>query len=287
MAELRERALAYAQRFGLRHAVLPGRSGSVLFGEAEDGSHGNFNPASYRAIAASPDWSRRLLKAHTAAKRSRVHAEWSWRELDCAVSSDALLMNVFCHPEVLAQPALRALLGVDANAVAQFGVKPRLPLANGRFDTSEADMQVGDLLVEAKLTESDFQTARPALVERFRDLHTVFDIAALPQTAAQIVDFAWDEATQSQVPVLRGRSGDFLHYQLIRGVLAAHASGLRFTVVCDARRADLIAAWSTVQQAVVHPGLRWRLQLLTWQETAACLPADLQRFLAEKYGILA
>jgi hypothetical protein len=33
--------------------------------------------------------------------------------------------------------------------------------------------------------------------------------------------------------------------------------------------------------------LRSRLALVTWQELAAAVPADLQSFLKEKYGIIA
>jgi hypothetical protein len=43
--------------------------------------------------------------------------------------------------------------------------------------------------------------------------------------------------------------------------------------------------WYQVLRAVRPAELRCRLKLLTWQELAAVVPADLQRFLAEKYGI--
>ena len=75
-------------------------------------------------------------------------------------------------------------------------------------------------------------------------------------------------------------------YQLIRGVLAAHASlDGRFCVLCDARRPDLISVWQRIVMAVKPCGLRSRLQLLTWQELAQVLPTDLQGILNEKFGI--
>ena len=81
-------------------------------------------------------------------------------------------------------------------------------------------------------------------------------------------------------------SGDVVRgYQLIRGVLAAHATGGSFCVLCDARRPDLIENWYSVMRAVRSCVLRCRLQLLTWQELAAVLPRSLQKFLAAKYGI--
>jgi hypothetical protein len=74
-------------------------------------------------------------------------------------------------------------------------------------------------------------------------------------------------------------------YQLIRNVLAAYAAGAAFGVLCDARRHDLIEIWYSVLAAVHAPALTPRLKLLTWQALAATLPADLQLFLATKYGI--
>jgi hypothetical protein len=69
-----------------------------------------------------------------------------------------------------------------------------------RFDRTEIDMKLGDLLVESKLTEVDFQTGPESLVASYRDLEEVFDVDSLPRS---------------------GR--DFHSYQLIRNVLAAYA----------------------------------------------------------------
>jgi hypothetical protein len=75
-------------------------------------------------------------------------------------------------------------------------------------------------------------------------------------------------------------------YQLIRNVLAAYAADAAFCVLLDARRHDLIESWYAVLSAVHSPSFATSLKLLTWQELAACLPTDLQHFLAAKYGIL-
>lgn len=75
-------------------------------------------------------------------------------------------------------------------------------------------------------------------------------------------------------------------YQLIRNVLAAHATNTSFCVIHDARRPDLREAWFQVMSAVRSAELRVRLKTLTWQELAALLPSDLQRFLDLKYGIV-
>jgi len=147
--------------------------------------------------------------------------------------------------------------------VPEFGVKPRTPLKGGKRDITEVDMRVGDLLVEAKLTESDFQSAKMGLVERYCDLEEVFDVAELPV-----------------------RGGRVMGYQLIRGTLAAFASECSFCVLCDARRPELVEIWYSVMRAVRSFELRCRLKLLTWQELAGAVPVELRDFLAEKYGIV-
>lgn len=171
-------------------------------------------------------------------------------------------MNIFCHPGVMRSTKVQAMLGVGPNAAPQFGFKPRTALHRGQRDNTEIDMKVDDLLVEAKLTESDFQSAKFDLVHRYRDLETVFDISEL-----------------------RVRNDRYNNYQLIRGALAAYVTGCSFCVFCDARRPDLVEAWYGIMCAVRLPELRCRLKLLTWQELATVLPGDLQHFLAAKYGI--
>jgi hypothetical protein len=261
--ELSLRGLKFAKAHGFLHERTDGRIPGVLFGRDEDGRHGNFHPLAWREICNHSQWVKRLDKVHTAFRRSRARANWPWKELDCAHSSDALLMSIFCHPEVLTSARVRTILGVAPGAFPEFGFKPRTPLQNGRFDNTEIDMRLDQLLVEAKLTESDFQSARPGLISRYRDIETVFDLSELPS-----------------------RDGKYRGYQLIRGTLAAYATGSSFCVFCDSRRADLIEGWYAVMRAVRPIELRCRLKLLTWQELAVALPGDLQRFLADKYGIL-
>ncbi len=78
----------------------------------------------------------------------------------------------------------------------------------------------------------------------------------------------------------------YASYQLIRNVLAAFAAGSSFCVVHDARRPDLREAWFEVMAAVKSAEMRVRLKVLTWQELAALLPAELKEFLDVKYGIV-
>ena len=261
--ELSLRNLRFAMVHGFLHDRTDGQIPSIIYGRDDDGRHGNFYPASYQRICRNPEWSKRLNKVHTASKRARARSNWRWNELDCSNSSDALLMNIFCHPKVLPSLPVQGMLGIESNEIPEFGFKPRTPLQSGRHDNTEIDMKVDHLLVEAKLTESDFQSARLDLICRYRDLETVFDLSALPV-----------------------RDGKQSGYQLIRGTLAAYASGCSFCVFCDARRPDLIEGWYQVMRAVRLFELRCRLKLLTWQELAAVLPNGLQQFMAAKYGIL-
>lgn len=279
--ELSARSLAYAAK--LPHERTWSSSPSVLFCADEIGkSHGNFLDASFRRIHAHPAWAARLSKVYSASRnlprrydRTLAQGHSPHRELDCAHSSDALLMNIFCYPGVLARPAVQGLLGLTHAVQPEFGVRIGVPLrltrTRGRKselidshpDRTEVDCRLADLLLEAKLTETSFQTAPARLVHRYRDLDEVFDLDELPRHA----------------------SGAFLSYQLIRGVLAAHAHHCRFAVLADARRPDLHEHWFKVVRAVRSFTLRSHLQIVTWQELAAVTPPRVREFLSCKYGI--
>ena len=183
-------------------------------------------------------------------------------ELDSCVSSDALLMNIFCYPRISRSCHFFNLLGVDPGTAPRFGYPARVPLINGKFDRTEADMRLGHLLLEAKLTEGDFQRAPKRVLETYRDFHEVFDRERLPQTERH-----------------------YISYQLLRNVLAAHALQCSFCVLLDARRPDLSESWYAVIKCVKPLELRSALRVLTWQELAETLPSRLRAFLAVKYGI--
>jgi len=243
------------------HEISASATPSVIYCEAA-GAHGNFLPAAYARIIANVAWRRRLKKAYTASRLVPRAADRRRYELECASSSDALLMNVFCYPCATRNRGLCALLGIERGTQPEFGIRARIPLSNGGTDRTEIDMRLGSLLVEAKLTEGDFQRAPMHRLAQYRDVERVFDPAALPN-----------------------RSGVVHHWQLVRGVLAAHARTASFAVICDRRRPDLIDAWFAVMRAVRDCELRTRLGIITWQEIAAQAPPRVQRFLAEKYGI--
>ena len=251
--------------------------------EPDGDCHGNFLPESYRAILANPLWARRLRKPHTSARTALPHNDRGfWSELDSSNSSDALLMNIFCCPGVFDDCRVFSLLGLESGAVPEFGFKARVPLLGRKFDRTEVDMRLGSLLVEAKLTESDFQTRERAVVESYRDLAKVFDCRLLPVWRGSSTGVPGSETRATPARTTR-----YASYQLIRNVLAAHANDCAFCVLCDARRPDLQQAWYEVMRCVRPVELRLKCKVLTWQELAAVLPNALQGFLEEKYGITA
>ena len=260
--ELSSRNAIYASSLRLPHVTSYGEMPVVVYRPSEL-RHGNFFDASYRSILNRPEWKHRLRKVHAQARRALPRSDVGWKELDSSMSSDALLMNVFCCPGVTDSRALALKLGFEVGEFPEFGFRARIPRDGSRLDRTEIDMKLGTLLAESKLTETDFQNQRPEIVESYRELREVFDGELLPR--------------------LNGR---YVSYQLIRNVLAAQHLGMSFRVLVDARRPDLIEAWFAVMKCVRLADLRTRCKVLTWQELAELLPDKLQVFLDRKYGIV-
>jgi hypothetical protein len=300
------------------HVESYGREPVIVYEPDGDARHGNFFDEAYAAIVANKEWMRRFDKIHAQGRAlPKAESGRRWRELDSSMSSDALLMNVFLGFGASELDGLKGALGVEPDALPVFGWKARVPLASGRFDRTEVAMRWGGLLVEAKLTETDFQTQAAKGLEGYRDFDAVFDRDLLPRVellAARrrtAVEFAeeftqeWEEA--GELPeleahevarefqagiVARARAAEpveagYAGYQLIRNVLAAFAEGCCFCVVHDARRPDLREAWFDVMRAVRSAEMRTRCKVMTWQELAGWAPVELQEFLEEKYGIVA
>ena len=310
--ELSVRNRAWAR--GRAHVESYGGEPVIVY-SPEDDRHGNFFDPAYAAILARPDWMRRLKKAHTG-RRTLPRSERPWCELDSSTSSDALLMSVFCTPGVLDSAPVRDFLGLYSDADAVFGWKARVPLKNGRTDTTEVDLRLGPLLIEAKLTEADFQTRAASVVEGYRDFEEVCAPDLLPRVAlreerrripaefAEAYTQEWEETGGTPDPDAAAIACEYqaalveqawqaapaipayASYQLIRNVLAAYAHGCSFCVLHDERRPDLREAWFSVMSAVTSAEMRARLKVLTWQELATLLPDDLQEFLNLKYGIV-
>ena len=124
-------------------------------------------------------------------------------------------------------------------------------------------MKIGNVLVEAKLTESDFTAKTKEKVNGYRNFQGLFEVSALPQNHTE-----------------------FLGYQLIRNVIAAFEKDCRFFLICDARRPDLLRSWWEVMRAVKSWEMRQKCGFVLWQEIAAVAPQPVKTFLEKKYGIL-
>jgi hypothetical protein len=262
--ELIARNSSYAALNLLPHVTSYGELPVVVYQQSECGRfHGNFISSSYRAILRRPQWRKRLQKVHSQGRRSLPARDGSWRELDSSLSSDALLMNIFCYPGVTRRMEVCRILGLEPGSVPEFGFMPRIPLFSEATERTEIDMKLGNMLFEAKLTEGDFQVERAELVERYRDFRGIFESRQLPKAMKKYVS-----------------------YQLIRNVLAAHALNLDFCTLLDARRPDLIEDWYDIVRCIRSATLRASCKVLTWQELSICLPSALQSFLSVKYGIV-
>ena len=192
--------MALRNRFyarGRAHVESYGSAPVIVYAPG-NGRHGNFFDPAYQPSSRRPEWMRRFDKVHAQAARSlpkpQLDPNRRWRELDSSMSSDALLMNIFCTPGVAQSPALCDALGVESGSDPTFGWKARVPLASGRFDRTEVDMRLGSLLVEAKLTEVGFQTRTAAIVESYRDFDAVFDRDLLPRV--EIATSRWMRASE-------------------------------------------------------------------------------------------
>jgi hypothetical protein len=225
--------------------------------------HGNFLSASYRAITRRPEWKKRFAKVHSTARRALPKDDRIRKELDSSMSSDALLMNIFCYPGITKRREISSILGTGIGDLPEFGFKPRIPLTSGFVERTEIDMKLGSVLFEAKLTEADFQRQNAAIVEGYRDLEEVFEVNDLPR---------------------RGQM--YVSYQLLRNVLAAQALDLSFCLLLDARRPDLIEDWYEILRCIRTAELRSRCKVVTWQGLVPYLPPRLQTFLDLKCGIV-
>jgi len=172
-------------------------------------------------------------------------------------------MNIFCYPGITRRTEVCGILGIEAGSDPEFGFMPRVPLFSDATERTEVDMKLGHTLFEAKLAEGDFQIQRAEVVEQYRDLREVFEARQLPRVKSKYVS-----------------------YQLVRNVLVAHALGLDFCTLLDARRPDLIEDWYSILRCIRSAALRARCKVLTWQELALCLPSTLKNFLSVKYGIV-
>jgi len=231
----------------------PAPISAVIFKSVKD----NFHTDSHTTIINHVSWQDRLKKRH-----SFFTADI--KEMQSSNSSDALAMNVFCHPDLSNWKGVAQLFNVQAITDINFGYNPDM-LKNGIKEPTptEVDLYLNQSIIcEAKLTESDFTEKAKTSVELYDDFSTVFEVSALKQTETS-----------------------YHNYQLIRNILAAYSEQKQFYLLCDARRPDLARSFFETVRCIKDVNLRLRCNILYWQDIAAACGQDLRDFLAEKYGI--
>jgi len=254
--QLSELAGRYAKEYDLSFETS--RGGVIVFKkDPSKNVHGNFLNSSYRNILRKENCKVRLEKPHP----SFLNRKQEVKELDSCNSSDALLMNIFCHPRIDKWKPLKKLLGLSEIGEPEFGFLAKVKKNSGQDDATEIDMKLDGILMEAKLTEKDFTKKEKRIVESYDNFKKVFSEELLPQS-----------------------SEDYLNYQVIRNILAAYERNLSFLLLCDARRPDLVKEFYVTARCVRDDRLRVKCNIVFWQEITQSVGKELRDFLVERYG---
>jgi hypothetical protein len=244
---LRELSLQYAHKHGFQ--IDTSHSSAIIFHEIKD----NFQPDSFSRIKQKPDWYERTQKAHQNVPNTL--------EMQSSNSSDALLMNIFCHPHIGEWKGVRDLLQVRTIDPV-FGFKALIYKKEHQTDKSEIDMVLDDLFIEAKLTEEDFTQKDASIVEQYEGLTVQFHKDCLIREGER-----------------------FDNYQIIRNLLAAIQHNKRHILLCDARRSDLVRRYMETVCCLQDVATRKKCRVVFWQEIQSACGSGLRQFLEEKYGL--
>ena len=244
---IRQAAITYAADHQLALDEAP--TSAVIFQQISD----NFHPKSWTAIAATADWRLRTQAPHQQLP--------GILQMQSSNSSDALLMSIFCHPNIADWKGVSDLLGCLVES-PRFGFKALVRKDGTEGDATEIDLAVGDCLIEAKLTEKDFTEKDIADVSHYSDLTSLFHVGNLPV-----------------------RNGRYQNYQVIRNLLAAIQHRKRHILLCDERRPDLVRSYFETVSCLKDVEHRKRCRVIFWQEIARAGGDDLKTYLEARYGI--
>jgi len=252
--KLKEELKCLAEKNKPDHLTSYQPKSSAIYQQVED----NFHEPSYLNIMKSKNqkWKDRLEKSHS-------HLKNGEKEMQSSNSSDALLMNIFCHPDIDKWKGIAKLFGLSVIKEVMFGHNPKL-LKNGKPEhtPTEIDLLINNKIIcEAKLTESDFTRKSKKSVEAYDKFERVFNKHYLPQTLEE-----------------------YANYQLIRNILALeHYSA--FYLICDARRPDLVKSFYETIRCVNDISLRARCNIIFWQDITKSVGRDLQIYLKNRYSL--
>lgn len=211
----------------------------------------NFFCETYENIKNNAKWKRRLDKRHPSFKDRT-------KEMQSINSSDALLMNIFCHPDIFKWKGIKDLLGIEGTNSIEFGWNPSFENEKPKNPT-EIDMKIGNHIFEAKLTETDFTDKEKRVVLGYSDFEKLFN--------KEFYDGL------EKIP----------EYQLIRNILVAYRYDYRFTLLVDERRIDLIKRLMYIIKYINNLDLKKRINFITWQEIVACTGEKLKDYISKKY----
>ncbi len=222
---------------------------TIIFKSLKD----NFHPDSYKNIIKNPKWEERTLKSHQNVT--------GVKEMQSSNSSDALLMNIFCHPDIGQWKGVRNLIGGQLDTI-NFGIPGNVHINGGQIDKTEIDMELTGLFCEAKLTESDFTKKEKDIVERYDNLNDIFHKEELHRIGE-----------------------NYCNYQIIRNLLAAFQYGKKHMLLCDERRPDLVRKYMQTVTCLKAIHNRKKCRVVFWQEIVDACGATLRDWIAEKYGM--
>jgi len=245
--EIRKAALNYAHKRKL--PVDESHASAVIFRNLSD----NFHSESFKNIANNREWKHRTAKAHQNVANVL--------EMQSSNSSDALLMNIFCHPDIARWKGVGNLIDDTLDAIV-FGFPGKVNLNGDQIDSTEIDMALKGLFCEAKLTEADFTHKAVDIVERYDGFHATFHAKDLPRVG-----------------------GQYDNYQIIRNLLAAFQHNKKHILLCDERRLDLVRRYMQTVSCLKEMQDRKNCRVVFWQEIAGVCGASLRNWLEEKFGI--
>jgi len=245
--KIREAALAYATR--RRLPIDDSYASAVIFRNLKD----NFHPESFANIINCADWSIRTQKAHQNVP--------GILEMQSSNSSDALLMNIFCHPSIRDWLGVRKILGNDMESIT-YGFPARVRINKGQPDSTEIDMTLPGVFCEAKLTETDFTKKRSDVVENYDGLQKAFHVEALPRIGCE-----------------------YDNYQIVRNLLASIEHNRSHILFCDERRPDLGRRYMGTVSCLRDIHRRNKCRVIFWQEIVAACGKSLREWIEEKYGM--
>lgn len=223
-----------------------------------------FQKDSFTQIKNNPDYFKRTIKKHSNVQTKNAGI----LEMQSSNSSDALAMNIFCHPDFSKWEEMKKLFQVNEFTSIVFGYKAKVDKTINNInkkDNTEVDIFLnGNIIIECKLTEKDFSSKQKDIVEHYSEFRNVFHIDKLIQTKT-----------------------NYQNYQLIRNILAANQYKAKFILICDIRRPDLVESLHQTVTCIKdeYIELKANCKIIYWQDLAKVAGSELKSFLSDKYGI--